>query len=141
MDTGSGPGPASPNMYEPDCLPGSSHLQDHGQYLGDSVMLQLNDTRDGHLHTAKHSNHLQDLIIKRRSCKSLQGPVLRADLCSRTSLHTPLCSLSGLLLCLERDRGTARGWCILAEKQLWGGCATEGFSRRGPNTSCQESNL
>lgn len=64
QETGSAPGPASPNMCGPDCLPGPSHLQDHGRYLGNSVMLQLNDTRDGHLHTAKHGDHLQDLIIK-----------------------------------------------------------------------------
>lgn len=100
-ETGCGPGPASSNVCEPHCLPRLSHPQDHGHYLGNSVMLQLNDARDSHLHTAKYSHHLQNLIIERRSCKSLKGPALRADPCPEAPRTALCCLLSGLLAWLE----------------------------------------
>lgn len=39
--------------------------------LCDAVMLQVDDSRHGHLHAAEHSHHLQLLIIKRWSPKIL----------------------------------------------------------------------
>lgn len=43
--------------------------------LGDAVMLYVDDSRHGHLHTAKHSHHLQLLIIKWRSPKILHKQI------------------------------------------------------------------
>lgn len=39
--------------------------------LCDTMVLQVDDSRHGHLHAAKHSNHLQLLVIKRWSTEVL----------------------------------------------------------------------
>lgn len=50
-------------------------------------MLQLYDPGDSHLHAAEHRNHLQDLVVERRGCEGLQGPV--SELTSAPGLNTP----------------------------------------------------
>ena len=62
-------------------------LQDPGQYLGDPVMLQLYDPGDSHLHAAEHRDDLQDLVVERRGCEGLQGPM--SKLTSAPGLNTP----------------------------------------------------
>lgn len=42
-------------------------------YLGNAVVLQVDDSRHRHLDAAKDSNHLQLLVIKRGGPKVLQG--------------------------------------------------------------------
>lgn len=42
-----------------------------GGYLSDAVVLQVDDSGHGHLHAAKNGHHLQDLVIKGRSCEGL----------------------------------------------------------------------
>jgi len=40
-------------------------------YLGDAVVLQVDDPGHGHLHAAEHRHHLQLLVVERRSAEVL----------------------------------------------------------------------